>query len=120
MSSSEQKCHDLERALEEERKLSRARAQQLYELQKIYSSEHFALQRSMRDLGAERMRNAGAYSGVEILLQRARELQARIAELKARLRAHESVDDLRIDTAALAIGQDAASILEGDRQGLPE
>lgn len=96
------------------------RAQQLYELQKRYASEHFALQEAMRDLATERRRNAGAYAGVEILLDRARVLQARIAELKERLREHEAVEDQRIDTAPLAIGDDAASILEGDRRGLSE
>jgi hypothetical protein len=96
------------------------RAQQLYELQKLHASEHFALQEATRDLATERRRNAGAYAGVEILLDRARVLQTRIAELKARLRKHEPVENERIDTAPLAIGDDAASILEGDRSGLSE
>lgn len=87
-------------------------AKRLYELQRLYASEHFKLQETMRELATERRRNAGAYAGVEILLQRARELQARIAELKERLRTHETVDDLRIDSAPIAIGEDAASILE--------
>ncbi len=95
-------------------------AQRLYELQRLYASEHFKLQEAMRDLATERRRNAGAYAGVEILLQRARDLQARIAELKARLRKHESVDDLHMDTAPIAVGDDARSILEGDRGGLSE
>jgi hypothetical protein len=73
----------------------------LYELQKLYASEHFKLQEAMRDLATERRRNAGAYAGVEILVRRARDLQARIAELKERLRRHESVDDSYIDTAPI-------------------
>lgn len=92
----------------------------LYELQKLYSAEHFELQRVMRELATERKRNAGAYAGVDILLQRARALQARIAELKARLRKHEDVEDLLADSAPIAIGDDAAAILEGDRRGLEE
>lgn len=93
------------------------RAQQLYEIRKLYASEHFALQEAMRDLATERRRNAGAYAGVDVLLSRARSLQARIAELKQRLREHEQVEDQRIDTEPLAIGDDAASILEGDLGG---
>ena len=89
------------------------RAQQLYEIQKLYAAEHFQLQQVMRDLTTERRRNAGAYEGVEILLRRARGLQARIAELKTRLRKHEPVDDAYEDDAPIAIGEDAASILEG-------
>jgi hypothetical protein len=96
------------------------RVRQLYELQKLYAAEHFKLQETMRDLQTERRRNAGAYAGVEILLRRARDLQERIAELKARLRKHEVVEDLHIDTAPLARGDDASSILEGDRRGLDE
>lgn len=95
-------------------------AQRLYELQKLYASEHFELQRVMRELATERRRNAGAYTGVDILLQRARHLQARIAELKERLRRHEPVEDLYTDTAPIAIGDDAESILEGDRRGFDE
>ncbi len=96
------------------------RAQQLYELQKLYAAEHFELQQVMRDLSTERKRNAGAYAGVEILLQRARELQKRIGDLKQRLRRYEEVEDLYSDEAPIAIGNDAKSILEGDRSGLEE
>ena len=96
------------------------RTQRLYELQKLYASEHFELQRVMRELATERRRNVGAYAGVEILLQRARALQARIGELKARLRKHEAVDDVYFDDAPIAVGEDAASVLEGDRGGLGE
>ena len=93
---------------------------QLYELQKIYSAEHFQLQQAMRDLATERRRNAGAYAGVDILLERAQTLQKRIAELKTRLRQHENVEDLDSDSAPIAIGADATAILEGDRRGLEE
>lgn len=90
------------------------RAQRLYDLQKLYAAEHFELQRVMRDLATERHRNAGAYAGVEILLARARQLQARIVELKTRLRRHEDVEDDFFDTAPIAIGDDAAAVLESD------
>jgi hypothetical protein len=96
------------------------RAQRFYELQKLYAAEHFELQRVMRELATERKRNAGAYAGVDILLQRAKRLQARIAELKARLRQHEPVDDDFFDSAPIAIGEDADDILHGERGGLAE
>jgi hypothetical protein len=111
---------DGERALEAERRISRERAQQLYELQRLHAAEHFELQRTMRELSSERKRNAGAYAGVDILLKRARMLQERIAELKERLRRHEAVEDLDIDATPIAIGEDAKSILEGVREGLSE
>ncbi len=93
---------------------------QLYELQKLYASEHFELQRVMRDIATERKRNAGAYAAVDILVERARALQARIAELKTRLRRYEQVDDVHSDSAPIAIGDDAAAIIEGNRGGLEE
>ncbi|MGH7715133.1 MAG: hypothetical protein ACREML_03950 [Vulcanimicrobiaceae bacterium] len=96
------------------------RAQRLYELQKLYASEHFELQRVARELQTERRRNAGAYAGVDILLTRARRLQARIAELKARLQRHETVEDELFDSEPIAIGDDAASVLEGNQRDLSE
>jgi len=76
----------------------------LYELQQAYSSEHFALQESMRDLKTERLRNAGAYAGLETTLGRARTLQSRIADLKERLRRYETVDDEFFDSEPILIG----------------
>ena len=83
----------------------RERSELLYELQKHYASEHFKLQESMRELDHERMRNAGAYSQLDTVLKRARDLQARVAELKVRLRSFEPVDDAHFDTAPILIEQ---------------
>lgn len=74
------------------------RSERLYELQKHYSSEHFALQECMRDLKTERMRNAGAYASMATTLERAKALQTRIVELKERLRKYEPVEDLLFDS----------------------
>jgi chromosome segregation ATPase len=84
------------------------RSELLYELQQLYSSEHFALQESMRDLKIERMRNAGAYAQLNTTMERARALQARVADLKTRLRRHEAVDDAEFDAKPILIEQDAA------------
>jgi len=91
-----ERCEELERTLRE-------RSDRLYELQQHYSSEHFALQESMRNLKIERMRNAGAYAQLESAMKRARGLQRRIAELKNRLRAHEAVEDEELDERPLVV-----------------
>jgi hypothetical protein len=65
----------------------------LYELQRHYSSEHFALQESMRNLKIERMRNAGAFADRELLQSRGETVRERISELKARLLKYEPVED---------------------------
>ena len=77
--------------------------ERLYELQQQYSSEHFELQTCMRDLQTERLRNAGAYATLDITLERARALQARIADLKERLRRHETVEDEHFDSAPIRL-----------------
>ncbi len=79
------------------------RSERLYELQQLYSSEHFALQKCMRDLKTERLRNAGAYGQLENVIDRMRELQVRIAELKVRLRRYESVEDTYLDTESIRV-----------------
>jgi chromosome segregation ATPase len=83
----------------------RERSELLYVTQQQYSSEHFELQRCMRDLSTERLRNAGAYASLDTTMSRARELQARIAALKARLRRHEAVEDEHFDDAPIRIEQ---------------
>lgn len=79
----------------------------LYELQQHYSSEHFALQESLRNLKIERMRNAGAYAQLEWTMGRARALQSRIADLKNRLRRHEPVEDEDFDHAPIVVEHSA-------------
>lgn len=79
------------------------RSERLYELQQHYSSEHFELQRCMRDLKTERMRNTGAFALLETTMTRARALQTRIAVLKERLRRYELVDDEYFDTEPIFI-----------------
>jgi hypothetical protein len=96
-------CTDLEERLRASEQRLRERTEALYDLQKDYSTEHFQLFESARNLKIERMRNAGAYSGMEVVLERARALQARIAELKRRLRDYESVDDQYEDDAPIVI-----------------
>jgi hypothetical protein len=49
------------------------------------------------------MRNAGAYAAQDIMLSRYKSLQARLAELKGRLRVYEHVDDLHEDDAPIVI-----------------
>jgi transcription elongation GreA/GreB family factor len=57
----------------------------------------------MRNLKIERMRNAGANAARDVVLERYRQLQARIQELKRRLRQYEMVEDLREDTAPIVL-----------------
>jgi len=94
---------DLKRRLHESDTKLRERSERLYDLQQHYSSEHFALQESMRDLKTERMRNSGAYASLETTLDRARGLQKRIAALKERLRRYESVEDEYFDARPILI-----------------
>lgn len=83
------------------------RGELLYELQQHYSSEHFALQESMRNLRIERMRNAGAYAQLESTMVRARALQSRIADLKNRLSRYEAIEDEEFDAAPILIDYNA-------------
>ena len=83
----------------------RERSELLYETQQQYSSEHFEFQRCMRDLKIERLRNAGAFASLETTMSRARELQARIRALKARLRHYETVGDEHFDETPIRIEQ---------------
>lgn len=81
----------------------KARSERLYELDQHYSSEHFKLQESMRNLKIEEMRNAGLFADRETILQRCNALQERIRELKARLRRYEAVDDRHFDEAPVIV-----------------
>jgi hypothetical protein len=102
----ENRCRDLEERLRWSTEKLQERSGRLYELERHYASEHFELQESMRNLKLERLRNAGAFADREIILQRAKDLQARIAELKARLRTYEEVEDLFFDGAPI-VAEDA-------------
>ncbi len=95
------RCRDLEERLRRSDEQLKERSGLLYELQRHYSSEHFELQESMRNLNIERLRNAGAFADRDIILRRAKELQARIRELKMRLRNYEDVADLLFDEAPI-------------------
>ncbi len=95
------RCRDLEERLRWSDDKLKERSGLLYELQRHYASEHFELHESMRNLNIERLRNAGAFADREIILRRAEELQARIRELKARLRNYEDVADLLFDEAPI-------------------
>ncbi len=99
----QERCRDLEARLQWANEKLQERSGRLYEIERHYASEHFELQESMRKLKTERMRNAGAFAGREVILGRAKELQARIAELKTRLRQHETVEDLFFDDAAIVL-----------------
>ena len=99
----EARCVDLEERLRGSDSTLRERTQLLYDLKRQYATEHFTLYESVRDLNIERLRNAGAYTSRDTILKRARDLQARIGDLKQRLRVHESVDDLYFDQAPVVI-----------------
>ena len=88
---------DLKERLQISERALRERTERLYNLEQHYSSEHFALQESLRDLKTERMRNAGAYGRMATILARSKALQIRIAALKERLRRYEPVDDVPFD-----------------------
>jgi hypothetical protein len=94
---------ELEERLRSSEATVRERSETLYVLQRQYSSEHFDYAESMRNLNIERMRNAGAYAAQDIMLSRYKSLQARLAELKGRLRVYEHVDDLHEDDAPIVI-----------------
>lgn len=101
----EERCRDLQARLEWSNEKLQERSGRLYELERHYASEHFELQESMRNLKTERLRNAGAFADRDIILKRAKELQARIAELKRRLCQYENVDDLWFDEAPIIVGK---------------
>lgn len=90
---------NLEERLRDSEARLRERTEALYEIQRQYSTEHFELAESMRNLKIERMRNAGAYAAQDVVLERYRRLQERITQLKSRLRQHETVEDLFEDEA---------------------
>jgi chromosome segregation ATPase len=95
------RCRDLQERLRRSDEQLKKRSSRLYELERHYASEHFELQESMRNLNIERLRNAGALADRDIILRRAKELQARIRELKTRLRSYEGVMDLLFDEAPI-------------------
>lgn len=97
------RCMDLEERLHWCDQQLRERSDKLYALQQQYSTEHFTLYESMRDLKTERLRNAGAYASLDNILARAKQLQGRIEHLKSRLRQYEHVDDLYFDTEPIFI-----------------
>jgi hypothetical protein len=99
----EARCYDLKERLRCSEERLRERSEMLYELQQHYSSEHFSLHESMRNLNIERMRNAGMFADRDIILSRARLLQSRIMELKERLRKYESVEDQTFDQQPIVI-----------------
>ena len=84
---------ELEQTLNEADRDLRERSDALYGLQQRYSSEHFDLQESMRNLKIERLRNAGIQAAHDIVVQRYNALRERIADLQARLRCYEDVED---------------------------
>ncbi len=97
----ENRCRDLEERLRWSTEKLQERSGRLYELERHYASEHFELAQSMRNLKIERLRNAGAFADRDIILRRSRDLQARIAQLKERLRKYEEVEDQFLDRAPI-------------------
>lgn len=97
----EDRCRDLEERLRRSDEQLKKRSGRLYELERQYAFEHFELQQSMRNLKIERLRNAGIFADRDIILRRAKELQARIVELKKRLRNYEDVEDVHFDEAPI-------------------
>ncbi len=95
------RCRDLEERLRWSDEQLKKRSGRLYELERQYAFEHFELQQSMRNLKIERLRNAGVFADRDIILRRAKELQARIIELKKRLRNYEDVEDVHFDEAPI-------------------
>ena len=99
----EGECEELRHRVSEADERGRARSELFMSLQSQYSVEHFELQESMRNLKIERMRNAGMFADRDIVLRRAKALQARIRSLKERLRRHETVEDEHFDDAPIVI-----------------
>ncbi len=100
----ENRCRDLEERLRWSTEKLQERSGRLYELERHYASEHFELAQSMRNLKIERLRNAGAFADRDIILQRSHDLQARITQLKERLRKYEEVEDQFLDRAPIVRG----------------
>jgi hypothetical protein len=96
---------ELEERLRWSQATVRERGEALHALLRQYFSEHADYAESMRDLNIERMRNAGAYAAQDIVISRYQPLQARIAELRVRLRAHEHVDNLHEDDAPIVLDE---------------
>jgi chromosome segregation ATPase len=101
----EKRCRDLEERLHWCDEQLKERSGRLYEIERQYSSEHFQLQESMRNLNIERMRNAGTFADRDVILGRAKDLRSRIRELKSRLRKHEHVEDLFFDEAPIVVDE---------------
>jgi hypothetical protein len=97
------RCAELERRLHWCDQQLRERTERLYALEQQYSKEHFTLYESLRDLKTERLRNAGAYSSLDTILARAKELQERIRDLKVRLRRYEDVEDRLFESEPIFI-----------------
>jgi len=97
----EAECARLRERLHECDERGKARGEALYELQQHYSTEHFELQESMRNLKIERLRNAGMFGDRDILISRANKLQSRIRSLKSRLLKYEAVEDEHFDEAPI-------------------
>jgi hypothetical protein len=102
-------CTDLEERLQALDEHAKETGGLLYELQRVYASEHFGLQESMRNLNIERMRNAGAFADREIVLERARLLQKRIAHMKSRLSRYEAVEAELFDEEPIVVEERPAA-----------
>jgi len=104
-----------ERLAQYEREL-KERGALLYDVQQQYASEHFKLREAMRDLKTERMRNAGLFGDRDAILERADMLLRRIAELKRRLKDHETVADEWFDDQPIVLSEQR-SAASGHRVG---
>ncbi|HEY1681056.1 MAG TPA: hypothetical protein VGF98_05425 [Candidatus Tumulicola sp.] len=103
----EVECAGLRERLSESERRGRDRSERLYELQRLYSAEHFEYQEASRNLNIERLRNAGMFGDRDILISRSKELQRRIRYLKERLRKYEEVVDIHEDEAPIVIESEA-------------
>ena|GEM_PF-1808142 len=97
------RCSELEQRLAWSDEQLKKRSELLYELQRHYASEHYQLAETMRNLRIEEMRLAGTIADRDTILNRARAVQTRLRELKARLQEHEPVDDWHFDAAPIII-----------------